>query len=72
MQEHQIKITTRSKLLAAMAADLSTLLAPGGYLILAGLLTRQEAMVLTAYRMQGLRLDHRYRLKPWSTLVLRK
>ncbi len=58
--------------LAAMAADLSTLLAPGGYLILAGLLTRQEAMVLTAYRMQGLRLDHRYRLKPWSTLVLRK
>lgn len=58
--------------LMAMAADLTSLLAHGGYLILAGLLTRQEAMVLTAYRMQGLRLSRRYRLKPWSTLVLKR
>lgn len=58
--------------LAAMAADLSALLAPGGILIMAGLLVRQEAMVLTAYRAQGLRLERRYRLKPWSTLVLKR
>jgi len=58
--------------LMAMAADLTNLLDHGGYLIMAGLLTRQEAMVLTAYRMQGLRLERRYRLKPWSTLVLKR
>jgi ribosomal protein L11 methyltransferase len=54
-----------------MSRDLSRLLAPGGYLILAGLLARQEAMVLTAYRSQGLRLVRRFLRPPWSTLLLR-
>ncbi len=58
--------------LAAMAADLAALLAPGGHLILAGLLQKQEAMVMNAYRLQGLALARRHRLKPWSTLVLRR
>jgi ribosomal protein L11 methyltransferase len=55
-----------------MAADLSGLLAPGGHLLLAGFIRRDEAMVLNAYRMQGLRLLRRIRIAPWTTLVLRK
>jgi ribosomal protein L11 methyltransferase len=55
-----------------MAADLSTLLRPGGYLIVAGFIRRDEYMVLTAYRMQGLRLERRIRVGTWSTLVLRR
>lgn len=58
--------------LAAMSADLAHLLAPGGTLILAGFLRHHEQMVLTPYRMHGLRLVKRYRLAPWTTLVLRK
>lgn len=58
--------------LAAMSADLAELLAPGGTLILAGFLRRHEQMVLAPYRMHGLRLVKRYRLAPWTTLVLRK
>lgn len=58
--------------LAAMSADLSKLLAPGGTLILAGFLRHHEQMVLTPYRTHGLRLVKRYRLKPWTTLVLQK
>ena len=56
--------------LAVMSADLSRLLAAGGRLILAGFLRHQEQMVLSPYRMQGLRLVRRYRLAPWTTLVL--
>lgn len=55
-----------------MAADLSALLAPGGHVILAGFVRRDEAMVLTAYLRQGLKLVRRIRLAPWTTLVLRK
>ena len=55
-----------------MAAALSALLAPGGHVILAGFIRRDEAMVLTAYRQQGLKLVRRFRIAPWTTLVLRK
>lgn len=58
--------------LVGMAADLTALLAPGGHLVLAGFIRRDEAMVLNAYRAQGLKLDRRYRIAPWTTLVLRK
>ena len=58
--------------LVHMAADLSALLAPGGYLVLAGFVRRDEALVLNAYRSQGLRLERRYRIAPWTTLVLKK
>lgn len=57
--------------LCAMATDLAAALAPGGRVILAGLLARQEAMVLNAYRLQGLRLVRRYSLDPWVTVVLK-
>jgi len=56
--------------LAAMSRDLARLVAPGGTLILAGFLRHHEQMVLSPYRAHGLRLVRRYRLAPWTTLVL--
>lgn len=56
--------------LMRMAKDLAMALDDGGEVILAGLLQRQERMVLAAYRMQGLVLKRRYELDPWATLVL--
>jgi len=58
--------------LVQMAAELSGLLAPGGHMVLAGFIRRDEAMVLNAYRAQGLKLECHYRIAPWTTLVLRK
>ncbi|MBX6746283.1 MAG: hypothetical protein IRY87_29975, partial [Acetobacteraceae bacterium] len=47
-------------------------LAPRGTAILAGLLGTQARMVLAAHRRQGLLLEARYDIGPWTTLVLRK
>lgn len=58
--------------LVHMSRDLTQRLAPGGRLILAGLLTRHESMVQAAYRGQGLQLEGRIRLKDWSTLIFAK
>jgi ribosomal protein L11 methyltransferase len=58
--------------LMLMARDLARGVAPGGYAILSGLLTRQEAGVLASYRPQGLSLDFRIVIDGWSILVLRK
>ena len=58
--------------LMLMARDLARGLAPGGFAILSGLLTRQEAGVLVAYRAHGLALDFRIVIDGWSILVLRK
>ncbi|MGI9371844.1 MAG: 50S ribosomal protein L11 methyltransferase [Hyphomicrobiales bacterium] len=44
--------------------------APGGNIILSGLLHRQEARVLSAYRLAGLSLKQRWQLDGWSTLLL--
>jgi ribosomal protein L11 methyltransferase len=57
--------------LALMAHDLKRALAPGGVAVLAGLLTRQEPLVLAAHRAQGLALDWRLAIDGWSTLILR-
>lgn len=56
--------------LALMARDLRGALAPDGLAVLAGLLRRQEAMVLAAHRAQGLALAHRLIIEGWSTLIL--
>ena len=56
--------------LMVMAKDAAKHLAPGGALILSGLLTRQEPMVLMAYRIQGLHLRARITRGRWSALVL--
>ena len=58
-----------SATLIAMATPLTRLLAPGGRLILGGILNREAAAVLRAYRPPLRRLEVR-RDRGWSTLVL--
>jgi ribosomal protein L11 methyltransferase len=58
--------------LALMARDLSRATAPGGLVLLSGLLRRQEAGVVAAYRPHRLVLDFRVIIDDWSTLVLRR
>jgi ribosomal protein L11 methyltransferase len=58
--------------LCSMAAELARHLNPGGTAILAWLLGVQARMVLAAHRRQGLRLERRIDIGPWSALVLRK
>lgn len=56
--------------LVALAPAITGALAPGGRVILSGLLVGQEAQVLSAYRGQGLFLAARIRHEEWSALVL--
>ena len=56
--------------LALMARDLGRAIRPGGIAVLAGLLKRQEAQVLTAHRAQGLALQRRLVIEGWSTLIM--
>ncbi|WP_366657893.1 50S ribosomal protein L11 methyltransferase [Fodinicurvata sp. EGI_FJ10296] len=58
--------------LTLLARDAAGVLAPGGILVLSGLMTHQEAMVLAAHRYQGLHLIERRVIGVWSTLVLHK
>ncbi len=58
--------------LVHMAHDIGARLAPGGWLIVAGFVRRDEAMVANAYRRQGLRVISRVRIAPWTTLILRR
>ncbi len=57
--------------LCLMAGQLAAHLAPGGTVILAGLLVRQIPVVLVAHRRQGLRLERVLREGDWATMVLR-
>lgn len=57
--------------LMQMARDLSRAIAPGGVAVLSGLLRRQEAMVLAAYRSRRLTLAGRVEIDGWSTLTVR-
>ncbi len=56
--------------LVSMAHDLARHLAPGGFAVLAGLLVRQERMVMAAHKLQGLTLVARIRINGWAILVL--
>lgn len=58
--------------LVSLAPDFGSALAPGGHLLLAGLLETQEAAVRTACRRAGLRLAARLVNGGWSILWLRK
>jgi ribosomal protein L11 methyltransferase len=58
--------------LMLMARDLARITALGGAVVLSGLLRRQEAGVLAAYRARHLRLEARIVIDGWSTLMLRK
>jgi ribosomal protein L11 methyltransferase len=57
--------------LCMMSRDLAAHLAPGGTVILAGLLKQQIPMVLSAHRRQGLRLERVLLEGNWATMVLR-
>jgi ribosomal protein L11 methyltransferase len=46
------------------------MLAPGGHVILSGLLASQAPAAIAAYRMQGLELAADILLDEWITLVL--
>jgi ribosomal protein L11 methyltransferase len=56
--------------LKGFAAPLALVLAPGGRLVLSGLLRSQAAAALAAYRTQRLFLERRVDLDGWVTLVL--
>ncbi len=57
--------------LVSLAPALSRAAAPGAWLILSGLLTGQQRLVLGAYRHQGWRLERTWLLGEWATLLLR-
>ncbi len=58
--------------LIELAPSIAATLAPGGTLILAGLLDTQAAAVTGAYRREGMRLADTIQLGDWSILMLRK
>jgi len=58
--------------LIALAPAMARALAPGGRLILAGLLSRQADAVAAAYARRGLRATGRIDRGEWPTLVLRR
>jgi ribosomal protein L11 methyltransferase len=57
--------------LTRMAVSVARLAAPGGRVILSGLLPSHANAALAAYRAQGLVLERRVPLDGWMTLVLR-
>ncbi len=58
--------------LQRMSASAAGLLAPGGHIVLSGLLRGHAAAALSAYRAQGLALERRIDLDGWVTLVMRR
>ena len=58
--------------LKLLAAPLARLMAPGGYLVLSGLLTEHVNAATAVYRRQGLVLQRRDILEGWATLVFRR
>ena len=57
--------------LCKMSADLKSYLAKGGYVILAGLLNHQAAMVISAHHRQGLHLVKKFSIGDWTIIILR-
>jgi ribosomal protein L11 methyltransferase len=58
--------------LTRMAVSVAQLAAPGGRVILSGLLPSHANAALSSYRAQGLVLERRVPLDGWMTLVLRR
>lgn len=58
--------------LVTLAPQIARRLAPGGTLILSGLLPGQRARIVAAYRGQGLPLVRASVLEGWLTLILRR
>ncbi|RKF13935.1 50S ribosomal protein L11 methyltransferase [Roseovarius spongiae] len=58
--------------LISLAPDLSAALAPGGHVILSGVLNEQADEVIEVYRVAGNSLIHREVIGEWTTTTLRK
>lgn len=58
--------------LIELAPSVAGAIAPGGRLLLAGLLDSQAGRVAAAYRRQGMMLSRRVERGEWPTLVMRK
>lgn len=58
--------------LIELAPSVAKAIAPGGRLVLAGLLDHQAASVAAAYRRQGMMLTGRVERGEWPTLLMRK
>jgi ribosomal protein L11 methyltransferase len=58
--------------LIELAPDFARAVAPGGHLLLAGLLAEQEEQVRRAFRLSGFRLAARLQRGEWPVLWLRK
>ncbi len=58
--------------LIELAPSVAEAIAPGGRLILAGLLDHQAPAVAAAYRRQGMMLSGRVERGEWPTLIMRK
>jgi ribosomal protein L11 methyltransferase len=58
--------------LRRLATPMAGLVAPGGRVVLSGLLVAQASAALAAYRARGLILERRITLEGWVTLVLRR
>ena len=58
--------------LRGLARAITALVAPGGRIILSGLLAAQANAALAAYLPQGLVVERRIGLEGWMTLVLRR
>jgi len=56
--------------LCAMAAEVAAVLAPGGHLVLAGILRDQTEQVIAAYAAEGLTLAGQEDIEDWSCLRL--
>ncbi len=58
--------------LRRLAHPAARLLAPGGHIVLSGLLPGDAAAALSAYGAQGLRFQRRIALEGWVTFVMRR
>lgn len=58
--------------LVRLARDIASTVAPGGHLILSGILVPQAPAVIAAYRAAGFHLVEHARIHEWATLVLRR
>ena len=58
--------------LIELAPDTAAHVAPGGHVILSGLLNPQAPEVIAAYRVAGLTLLRKASIGDWTTLTLRR
>jgi ribosomal protein L11 methyltransferase len=58
--------------LIALAPDMATNLADGGYAILSGILNEQAEDVIEVYAENGIDLIYREEIVEWTTLTLQK